>query len=105
MQVSLVARVPGNGAGAEERFTMLETTRERALEYLLASGEAVEAGRRHACYFERLARDAQAVPGAFPNDAPMEVTGGNARTTSDARTPGCRAGKRACCPAVVRGAG
>jgi predicted ATPase len=40
----------------EERFTMLETIRELAVERLEASAEADELRRRHAAYFTRLAQ-------------------------------------------------
>jgi predicted ATPase/class 3 adenylate cyclase len=45
-------RADGDG---EPRFWMLETIREYALELLEADGEAVEARRRHACWFAELA--------------------------------------------------
>jgi tetratricopeptide (TPR) repeat protein len=54
---SLVMRL--QPAGAEPRFTMLETIREYAWEQLEASGEAPGARRRHAAYFLALAEAAE----------------------------------------------
>ena len=42
-------------AGGEPRYAMLETVREYGLEMLEASGEAADAGRRHAAYYLALA--------------------------------------------------
>ena len=53
---SLIQR-HGNEAD-ETRFTMLETTREYALEWLLSSDEAHALCRRHAAYYLALAEQA-----------------------------------------------
>ena len=47
------------GDTGEARFTMLETIREYGLEQLEASGEADEAGERHAAYFLELVERAE----------------------------------------------
>ncbi|MFT4038178.1 MAG: LuxR C-terminal-related transcriptional regulator [Thermomicrobiales bacterium] len=49
---SLLAR--GDSVGTTQRFTLLETVREYALEQLAAAGERVEAERAHAHYFRDL---------------------------------------------------
>ncbi len=46
------------GRGTEPRFTMLETVREYALEWLVTSGEADTIQRRHASWFLDLAEQA-----------------------------------------------
>ena len=53
---SLVKRV---GIGDEERFMMLSTLREFALQCLTESGEMPEISRRHASYFANLAKQAE----------------------------------------------
>ncbi len=54
-------------AGGEPRYAMLETVREYGLEMLEASGEAEDAGRRHAAYYLALAeRFAPVHVGPYP---------------------------------------
>lgn len=50
---------PEEGAGGEQRFVMLETIREYAVERLEEGDEAEGARRRHAAYFLRLAEEAE----------------------------------------------
>ena len=55
---SLVDKSLVRAPGGQERFSMLETIREFALEMLEESGEAEEIRRAHAEFFRALAEEA-----------------------------------------------